>query len=87
MKLDINSIINKLNNNDYSLVNEKILAEDMKSLFDYYAVTEDRTGELDKYFSDIDEFVVLPFTSAYFSDLVNRKVNAEITDDNYVKIY
>lgn len=91
MKIDINSIKTKLMSNGSSLVDPRILEEDMKSVYDYYKVmtADERGPNVSKYFSRNDQvdFKLIEFTSAYLTDSLGFKVNVDRTEDNYIILH
>ena len=84
MNLNVKDIKERLLAGEEILVDESILALDMKSMYDYYQDEEVKPPHIDKYFDTQSKFETKEFSKAYFTNLTGQPVDWNYTTDGWM---
>lgn len=87
MKLNLNEIKSKLTSGSDALVDERILNEDMKSMYEYYKDDVDRPPRIQMYFDKNFGFDSRSFSEAYLSSITGCSVKSELTEDGWLRLF
>lgn len=86
MNLNVKDIKERLLAGEEVLVDESILALDMKSMYDYYQDEDVKPPYIDEYFDSQSKFETKQFSKAYFSNLTGQYVDWNYTTDGWMML-